>query len=96
MKQNLTSAVSADRLIERYSQGDALVDAAIEAYAADRDVNEFLDTLHILANHSKEELEDMMRQSDADGDSQCEYNGFELCILWLNIDCFFFIYLFSQ
>ena len=72
-----------------------MVDAAIEAYAADRDVNEFLDTLHILANHSKEELEDMMRQSDADGDSQCEYHDFELCILWLNIDCLF-LKLFSQ
>ena len=70
-----------------------MVDAAIEAYAADRDVNEFLDTLHILANHSKEELEDMMRQSDADGDSQCEYHDFELNILWLNIDCFFYLFI---
>jgi hypothetical protein len=35
-------------------QGDALVDAAIEAYAADRDVTEFLDTLQILSSHTPE------------------------------------------
>lgn len=37
-----------------HSQGDALVDAAIEAYAADRDVTEFLDTLQILSSHTPE------------------------------------------
>ena len=35
-------------------KGDALVDAAIEAYAADRDVTEFLDTLQILSSHTPE------------------------------------------
>ena len=36
------------------NKGDALVDAAIEAYAADRDVTEFLDTLQILSSHTPE------------------------------------------
>lgn len=64
VKQGLTSAESADGLYKRYADGDALVDAAIEAYAADRDVTEFLDTLHILANNSKEDLDAIMNQAN--------------------------------
>lgn len=61
VKQGLTSAEKATDLYGRYLAGDIMVDAAIEAYASDRDVGEFLDTLQVLANNSKEDLEVLMR-----------------------------------
>jgi hypothetical protein len=54
VKQSLATAEGAANLYHRALKGDALVDAAIEAYAADKDVAEFLDTLQILASHSAE------------------------------------------
>jgi hypothetical protein len=70
VKQKLISEKSADDLNQRYLQGDKLTDAAIEAYAADRDVNEFIDTLQMLAMHSKEELEALMGNAIAEQDKQ--------------------------
>jgi ribosomal protein L12E/L44/L45/RPP1/RPP2 len=61
VKQGITSAAAASSLLERYLQGDLLCEAAIDAYASDRNVAEFLDTLQILANHSPEELSEMMK-----------------------------------
>jgi phosphoribosyl-ATP pyrophosphohydrolase len=62
-KQGLVTQQAAIGLMQRAVDGDALVDAAIEAYASDRNVNEFLDTLQILANNSPEDLERIMRRA---------------------------------
>ena len=48
VKQQMLSANHATGLFERSLKGDTMVDAAIENYAKDRDVNEFLETLQIL------------------------------------------------
>lgn len=61
VKQGIVTGDAAGNLYKRYLQGDMLAEAAIDAYAADRNVAEFLDTLQILANHSPEELSDMMK-----------------------------------
>ena len=50
VKQQMLSANNATGLFERSLKGDTMVDAAIENYAKDRDVNEFLETLQILGN----------------------------------------------
>ena len=63
VKQELCSADHAARLFERAVRGDVLVDAAIEAYASDKDVVEFLDTLQILANNTPEQLDAMLRSA---------------------------------
>lgn len=60
VKQGLLSAEASINLFKRALQGDALVDAAIEAYATDRNVSEFLDTLYILASHSEDDLKSML------------------------------------
>jgi hypothetical protein len=70
VKQKLISEKSANDLNQRHLQGDKLTDAAIEAYAADRDVNEFVDTLQMLAMHSKEELEALMGNAIGEEDKQ--------------------------
>eukprot|EP01033_Poteriospumella_lacustris_P012103 gene12103-8652_t len=74
VKQKLVTEKSADDLYQRHLEGDKLTDAAIEAYAADRDVNEFVDTLQMLASHSKEELDVLMGSAIAEQESQ-EQNG---------------------
>jgi len=61
VKQGLITAVASSRLYDRAANGDVLVDAAIEAYATDRDVSEFLETLQILANHTPEDLDSMLK-----------------------------------
>jgi hypothetical protein len=61
VKQELATAEGAASLYDRALKGDALVDAAIEAYAADRDVTEFLDTLQILSSHTPEALDAILR-----------------------------------
>ena len=53
VKQQMLSANNAAGLFERCLKGDTMVDAAIENYAKDRDVNEFLDTLQILGIQPK-------------------------------------------
>jgi hypothetical protein len=63
VKQNLLSQSNAESLYERHLAGDKLTDAAIESYAADKDVNEFIDTLQLLASHSKEELDILLGTS---------------------------------
>lgn len=74
VKQKLVTEKSADDLYQRHLEGDKLTDAAIEAYASDRDVNEFVDTLQMLASHSKEELDVLMGSAIAEQESQ-ERNG---------------------
>ena len=61
VKQGILKGESANALFVRYQEGDALAEAAIDAYAADRNVAEFLDTLQILASHSSAELNEMMK-----------------------------------
>jgi hypothetical protein len=46
-KQGLVEKDKADRLLLRAEKGDLMVDRAIEAYAHDRDVIEFVDTLQV-------------------------------------------------
>jgi hypothetical protein len=70
VKQKLTTAEKAAGLYARYLSGDILTDAAIEAYAADRDVGEFLDTLQVLANNSKEDLEILMNSIKGDEEEE--------------------------
>eukprot|EP01035_Chromulina_nebulosa_P019249 gene19249-25101_t len=60
VKQSILPEDKAVDLMNRYNNNDKLIDAAIESYAVDRNVSEFLDTLYILANHSKEDLEIML------------------------------------
>ena len=61
VERGMTDRTRANSLLERGVKGDVLVDAAIEAYAGDKDVGEFLDTLQILASNSPEDLDAMMR-----------------------------------
>ena len=61
--QKITTQQGADALLERQRDGDVLVDAAIESYAGDHDIAEFLDTLALLANHTKEELDQILRDA---------------------------------
>ena len=63
VKQGLVTEEGAASVYNRSSEGDALVDAAIEQYANDRDVAEFLETLQILASLSKEEIDALMRDA---------------------------------
>jgi hypothetical protein len=48
VKQSMLSAQQGADVYERALHGDSLLDAAIESYAKDRDVSEFLETLQIL------------------------------------------------
>jgi hypothetical protein len=70
VKQSLINVGKANSLLERYQVGDIMIDAAIETYAGDRDVVEFLDTLQILANNSKEDLEELMQAAEQDEQEQ--------------------------
>lgn len=63
VKQGMVTGEKAAGLYARHLSGDKLTDAAIEAYAQDRDVNEFVDTLQLLANHTKEELDVLMNSA---------------------------------
>jgi len=65
VKQEMCTQEGADSLFERATKGDQLVDAAIDAYATDRDVVEFLDTLSILANNTQEEIDALLRSGAA-------------------------------
>lgn len=60
VKQGIAPADKAAALFKRALEGDLLVDAAIEAYANDRNVADFLDTLNILLTHSPAELQSIM------------------------------------
>jgi D-ribose pyranose/furanose isomerase RbsD len=60
VKQGLVTTQAASTLFERALKGDPLIDAAIEGYAGDRNIMEFLDTLQILANNTPEDLEKML------------------------------------
>ena len=60
VKQGLVTTQAASTLYERALKGDPLIDAAIEGYAGDRNIMEFLDTLQILANNTPEDLEKML------------------------------------
>jgi hypothetical protein len=60
VKQGLMTTAAATGLNERALRGDALMDAAIDNYAADRNVMDFLDTLQILANNSPEDVDNIM------------------------------------
>ena len=62
VKQGLVTGEAAANLFERALKGDNLIEAAIDAYANDRNVEEFINTLYILASHSTEELETMLNQ----------------------------------
>lgn len=71
VKQGLVTTAAATGLYERALRGDPLTDAAIDSYAADRDIMEFLDTLQILANNSPEDLDNIMRMAmEEDGDDE--------------------------
>lgn len=61
--EGLTSLCSCVSCLNSFYSGDQLVDAAIEAYASDRNVAEFLDTLFILASHTQKELNDLLNQN---------------------------------
>lgn len=63
VKQGLVTTQAASNLYERALKGDPLTDAAIEGYAGDRNIMEFLDTLQILANNTPEALEQMLRSA---------------------------------
>jgi len=65
VKQGMCSADGAESLFKRVLEGDKLVDAAINSYTTDRDVAEFLETLSILANHSPEDLDKLLRRGAA-------------------------------
>ena len=76
VKQGLVSSTAATGLYERALRGDPLTDAAIDSYATNRDIMEFLDTLQILANNSPEQLENLMRAAmEEDGEGQEEGQG---------------------
>lgn len=62
-KQNIISENQGEDLLKRSRSGDVLVDAAIDSYSMDKNVNEFLDSLYILATHSQEELKSMLQES---------------------------------
>ena len=61
VKQEIIGGEAAQSLFDRACKGDPLTDAAIEAYASDRNIMEFLDTLQILANNTPEEINRIMR-----------------------------------
>ena len=63
VKQNVTTQEGADAVWKRALKGDALVDAAIEQYANDRDVGEFLETLQLLAALSPEDIDALIRNA---------------------------------
>eukprot|EP00602_Paraphysomonas_sp_CaronLab_P003323 CAMPEP_0185019350 /NCGR_PEP_ID=MMETSP1103-20130426/1952_1 /TAXON_ID=36769 /ORGANISM="Paraphysomonas bandaiensis, Strain Caron Lab Isolate" /LENGTH=1099 /DNA_ID=CAMNT_0027549607 /DNA_START=227 /DNA_END=3526 /DNA_ORIENTATION=- len=63
VKQGLVTPTAASGLYERALRGDPLTDAAIEGYAGDRNIMEFLDTLQILANNTPEDLDRIMRDA---------------------------------
>jgi hypothetical protein len=65
VKQGIASADKAIALYKRALEGDILIDAAIETYAGNRDVAEFLDTLNILVQYSPEELKAIMEGAAA-------------------------------
>ncbi len=77
VKQGITSADRASDLYSRYLEGDVLIEAAIESYASDRDVAEFLDTLQILCNHSKEDIEALMHAASAAEEQEKEESNSE-------------------
>ena len=69
-KANLTTELQAEDLLKRAMKGDLYVDAAMEKYAQDRDIKNFLATLRVLANNSVEALRRMMtNDDDNDGDN---------------------------
>mmetsp|Transcript_13985 Transcript_13985/g.23160 ORF Transcript_13985/g.23160 Transcript_13985/m.23160 type:complete len:1107 (-) Transcript_13985:207-3527(-) len=73
VKQEIIAGDAAQSLYERAARGDPLTDAAIEAYASDRNIMEFLDTLQILANNTPEEINRIMRSAiDEDGDEESD------------------------
>jgi hypothetical protein len=61
VKQSMLPAAKAAGLFERGLHGDTLIDAAIESYAKDRNVGEFLETLQILGTHSRTEIDEILR-----------------------------------
>ena len=63
VKQGIATSDGASKLFARYQTGDALVDAAIEQYAEDRNVKEFLETLQILSSLSPKEIDQLMRKA---------------------------------
>lgn len=63
VKQNIITSQAAQSLKDRADKGYPLIDAAIDSYAADRDVAEFLETLQILANHSDAEIDSILRNA---------------------------------
>ena len=65
VKQGILTAASASGLFERSLEGDALIETAIESYAKDRNVTDFLDTLQVLASHTKEEIESILQTSSS-------------------------------
>ena len=68
---SVVSDEEAQRLIDRFDQGDAMVDSAIHQYSSSRNVQEFLETLQLLASLTKEEIEKLM-QGDLSGDEDEE------------------------
>lgn len=74
VKQGMTSAEDASNLYARYLSGDMMIEAAIDSYAADREVAEFLTTLRILSSHTTEELQEMMKQASS-GESPKKTNA---------------------
>jgi hypothetical protein len=67
VKQNLTTLDQAQDILHRFDNEDILVDAAIDSYANDKDVQDFLETLQILSNHSKDEIDEILRNGIAKG-----------------------------
>jgi len=59
--QGSVTRAGADDLVRRAAGGDPLVDAAIDSYASERNVKDFLETLQLLASHSAEEIDAMLR-----------------------------------
>jgi hypothetical protein len=66
VKQGLMTTAAATGLNERALRGDALMDAAIDSYAADGNVTEFMETLQILAINSPEDVDNIMQRAMAD------------------------------
>ena len=72
VKQNKTSQDDADSLMKRAIKGYTLVDAAIDQYAQDKDLPDFLETLSILANNSPETLEKIINSEVGDDEDEKE------------------------
>merc|ERR1711991_1269579 len=68
VKQSLCTQDGADAVFKRAQEGDALLDAAIEQYANDRDVGEFLETLQLLAALSPDDIDELIRSAAEKGD----------------------------